>query len=325
MQTWDGEWKPAPWETVRRARVLGLAGRLDRQLQEAAGAAARTEARLAAALRAEVQAAVAAAADSAALFARLVDVHSQLAYLPRLPLPAGIAGLMRDLLGPDWDDHVVVAGVPALPWPPLEAASSRPVAVIPLAEARDPLMWPLVAVQGAAVAGQPERVAGLQQNLGPALAFARAAALCFADEGAARAAWEAGAQGLAQLPADKASTIRQLAATLADGVLISGCRRGGRPDPGAPIYDQLAVVRDEPAEPAEILLAGWVHWASRTAAELVELAEQVRGHDGGHGPDGGQDPWWRLRGLVDGLDDLLCRSLDVAAIHRFYAAEGAMG
>ncbi|HEY8418041.1 MAG TPA: hypothetical protein VIK93_08415 [Limnochordales bacterium] len=319
MHTWETDSKRVPWEIARLARLLGLACRLDRHLEEAAAAASLAEARLAAALRAEVRAAVAQAAEPDTLYAQLCTLHAELAYLPRVPLPAGIGGLLRDLLGPGWDGDVVVAGVPDLPWPRLERVPERPVAVIPLAEARCPLMWPLVAVQGAWAVGEPERIGKLDDGLGAALAFARAEALCFADEAAARDAWEAGQRRLTAAPAEWLGIVRRLAGTLASGVLISGYRREGRVEEGAPIYRQLAVVRDEPAQPNEILTAGWMHWYARVAAELVELAG--RPGDGA----GGDDPWPRMRALVDSLDDLLCRSLEVAAIHRFYAAEGAIG
>ncbi|HEY8497565.1 MAG TPA: hypothetical protein VIK98_11120 [Limnochordales bacterium] len=318
MQTWDAEWKPVPWDTARRARLVGIACRLDRHLEEAAAAATRAEARLAAALRQEVRQAVSANPGTEELFAKLSALHEQLAYLPRLPLPAGIAGLLRDLLGPDWDGDVVVAGVPELPWPPLVRVPVRPVAVIPLAEARNPLMWPLVALQGAAASGLSQRGEALDAALGAALAFARAEALFVADEPAARGWWRAGEQRLPRPGDGPGGNPWQLAAMLASGVLISGYRRGGRIDPEAPIYEQLAVVRDEPAQPADILTAGWIYWYNRTAAELVELAAGLRSQGEA------EDRWTRMRALVDSLDDLLCRSLDVAAIHRFYAAEGAI-
>ncbi len=317
MATWDTDWKPVAWDEARRARAIGLACRLDRQLQEAAAAATRAEARLAAALRAEVRAAVFAGQGPEDLFDTLAVLHEQLAYLPRVPLPAGIAGLLKDLLGPAWDGDVVVAGVPQLRWPSLETAPSRPVAVIPLAEAKNPLMWPLVALQGAAVGGYEGRAGALAEALGAALTFARAEALFAADAAAARALWQRGEERLPRPEAGGSGTPWQLVSMLADGVLISGYRRGTEADPGAPIYQQLAVVKDEPAQPAEILTAGWIYWYTRAAAELLALAS-------GAGQDAG-DPWGRMRALVDGLDDLLCRSLDVAAIHRFYAAEGAIG
>ena len=319
MHEWESDWRGVPWETARRARALGLACRLDRQLEEAAAAASRAEARLAATLRAEVREAVARATAPEALYEQLCSLHAQLAYLPRVPLPAGIGGLLRDLLGPGWDGDVVVAGVPRLSWPRLDEVPQRPVAVIPWAEARCPLLWPLVAVQGARAAGESERVGQLKDSLGAALAFARAEVLCFADEGAAREAWEAGQRRLAAAPADWLAIVRRLADTLAAGVLISGFRRDERVEEGAPIYRQLSVVKDQPAQPEEILTAGWLHWYARVAAVLVQLT----------GPagnvTGGDDPWPRLRALVDSFDDLLCRSLEVAAIHRFYAAEGAIG
>lgn len=319
MDAWETHWKPVPLDTARQARVLGLACRLDRQLQEAAAAASRAEARLATALRAEVQAAVGDASGVESLWDKLRDVHAQLAYLPRIPLPAGITGLLRDLLGPGWDADVVVAGVPELAWPELAVAPERPVAVIPLAEARNPLMWPLVAVQGATAGGESRRAAALDDVLGAALAFARAEASCLADQETARAWWATGERQLVQRAADRAGMLAQLATTLGAGILISGYRQGNRVEADAPIYRQLAVVRDEPAQPADILTAGWMHWYTRTAGEVVELAARSAGQD-----EAG-NAWWRMRALVDGLDDLLCRSLDVAAIHRFYAAEGAIG
>jgi len=319
VQTWDTTWKPVPWDTARRARAIGLACRLDRHLEEAAAAATRAEARLAGTLRQEVRQAVAASPGVEELFAKLAALHEQLAYMPRLPLPAGIAGLLRDLLGPAWDGDVVVAGVPELPWPSLERVPVRPVALIPLAEARNPLMWPLVAVQGAVASGLLSRRDALDEALGAALAFARAEALFVHDEPAARGWWQAGERRLPRPQNGVDGTPWELAAMLASGILVSGYRRGGQVDPEAPIYQQLAVVRDEPAQAADILTAGWIYWYNRTAAQLVELADGLRAQDGAG------DRWSRMRALVDSLDDLLCRSLDVAAIHRFYAAEGAIG
>ncbi|MBO8141346.1 MAG: hypothetical protein H0Z37_04080 [Firmicutes bacterium] len=312
MDELESRWNAIPWETVCRARGLGLACRLDRYLEEVAAVAPRAEAALAGRLRSELRDAVAGLAAPDELLAAVGAVHRELAYLPRAPLPAGVYGLLRDVLGQARDRDVVVAGVPEPVWPKAHQRPRRPVAVMPLAEGRNPLMWPLVALQAAALAGVHQPESYVEGAVGGGLWLALAeAALGSGTE--ARELWERG-RGLLAPGDGEPDRPWQLARALAEGVLISGHRRGARNSGGEGIYSRLGQVQDDPAHPGEILGAGWIHWYARVAPELVELAE-ISGADGA---------WRRMRSLVDRVDDLLCRSLDVAAIHRFFAAGGSV-
>src|SRR5690606_30141881 len=155
-------WKQLEWSAVERARAVGFACRLDRQLEAVAAAADRPETRLAQRLRAELQAAVTGgpggpSPGTAALVSAVGEVHEPAASLPELTLAARVRELLRALFDQEWNENVVVAAVSKPRWPvgPEAAAGSpdRPVTVMPRADMRNPLMWPLIAVQGASVAG----------------------------------------------------------------------------------------------------------------------------------------------------------------------------
>ncbi|MFO7265730.1 MAG: hypothetical protein C0P62_006005 [Bacillota bacterium] len=206
-------------------------------------------------------------------------------------------------------------------------SGALPVAVIPQAEMRDPMMWPLVALQGAVIAGFGDAVQWVRARVGPGLWFAlsEAAAATGGPRPELEALWR---RGLDELAAETAllDSVAELVEALADGILISAKRvglrakqradGGGQKTEGLPargeagdrrdIYEELEAVRDVPAEASEILTAGWIHWYGQAAPALLAT-----------------DEWERRRAIVDEIDDILCRSLDVAAIHRFYATEGA--
>lgn len=341
-------WKQLQWEAAVRARAIALACRLDRQLEEAAAVASGPESRLAARLRAELQAAATGGARTEHIFQAVDAVHRKLAFLPKPSLPTGVRVFLRELFGRRWDDDVVVSVVSIPRWPivvtvegdvvctatsafgRMDAADNSsfapspefPVSVIPRAELRNPLMWPLIALQGANIAGWSEPAERVRHLAGPGVWFAIAEALVSGsidsdgapDAGlndglqAAATLWERGRRDIGADDAIDAG-ILELAESLADGVLISARRVGASSDAQAPaenIYSRLAAVRDVPAEAMEILSAGWIHWYGHAAPRLLEA-----------------DDWQKQREIVDGLDDVLCRSLDVAAIHRFYATEGA--
>lgn len=221
--------------------------------------------------------------------------------------------------------------------PSLSGGAALPVAVIPQAEMRDPLMWPLVALQGALIGGWSDAAERIRERVGPGLWFALAEALLAgaqAEDQQLAALWN---RGRDELVADQTlrEDVKELVEALADGVLISAKRVGrqaerrplqagdgvsrGVPERGQTrsersgdvanepdIYEELAAVCDVPAEAVEILTAGWLNWYGNVAPALLAA-----------------DDWERRRAIVDGVDDVLCRSLDVAAIHRFYATEGA--
>lgn len=331
--TMEHAWKQLEWSAVERARAVGFACRLDRQLEAVAAVADRPESRLAQRLRAELQEAVTGgpggpSPDTAALFAAVEAIHEQLAYLPKLTLPAGVRVFLRALFDQEWNENVVVAAVSKPRWPvgPEAAAGSpdRPVTVMPRADMRNPLMWPLIAVQGASVAGWSDAEERVRRAAGPGVWFALAEALLPAGAGSsaeaeAQALWQRGRDEL--LAAGRLyDDALELAAALADGILISAKRVGakgldGQPAGGpdgeasgerAEVYRKLSAVRDVPAQAVEILSAGWIHWYGHAAPKLLAAGD-----------------WQRMREIVDGVDDVLCRSLDVAAIHRFYATEGA--
>lgn len=320
-------WKQLAWEEMFGARALALACRLDRQLEEVAAAASRPESRLAGRLRTELQEAASGAATAAHVVASVESIHNQLAYLPKPDMPTGVRVLLRELFGSRLDDDVVVAAVSTTRWPlgGRSASPERPITVIPRAEVRNPLMWPLVGLQGAAIAGWTDGESRVQDVVGPGLLFAMAEAM-LSDSvssdaaapdsdavGRSRTLWERGRDELAG-SGEMLEVATHLATSLADGVLISARRvghggaPGGTPENtfGGDIYERLAAVRDVPADAAEILTAGWIHWYGHAAPKLLNTTD-----------------WSRRREIVDGVDDVLCRSLDVAAIHRFYATEGA--
>lgn len=320
----DNAWKQLAWDGAARARAIALACRLDRQLEEVVGVAARPESRLAGRLRTELQATAEEAATTEALFAAVEAIHEQLAYLPKPGMPTGVRVFLRELFGHRWDEDVVVAAVATVRWPLARVAASpeRPITVIPRADIRNPLMWPLIALQGASLMGWTDAERQVGDVVGPGLLFAMAEAMLLGGvsgtvdaggSGAERGGeglWERGRDALVEAGAlyDHAMG---LAASLADGVLISARRvgRGATTSVGSSsgdIYERLAAVRDVPADAVEILTAGWIHWYGHAAPQLLKTAD-----------------WSRRREIVDGVDDVLCRSLDVASIHRFYATEGA--
>src|SRR5690606_1868993 len=104
----------------------------------------------------------------------------QLAYLPKLTLPAGVRVFLRALFDQEWNENVVVAAVSKPRWPvgPEAAAGSpdRPVTVMPRADMRNPLMWPLIAVQGASVAGWSDAEERVRRAAGPGVRVAPARA-----------------------------------------------------------------------------------------------------------------------------------------------------
>lgn len=322
-------WKQLEWDAVARARGVALACRLDRQLEEVTAVASRPESRLAHRLRTELQAAVETAATTDELFASVEAIHEQLAYLPKPAMPTGVRVFLRELFGGRWDDDVVVAAVSRPRWPAIQAPADgrgdgsgsgfasgfvpspeRPVTVIPRGEMRNPLTWPLIAVQGAGIVGWIDMEQRVREAAGPGVWFAMAEATLPAgdadSDGRARELWQRGRDELSAAGSLYDDAL-QLARSLADGILISA-RRVGNDAVGedGDIYDRLSAVRDVPAEAVEILSAGWIHWYGHAAPKLLAA-----------------DDWARRRAIVDGIDDVLCRSLDVAAIHRFYATEGA--
>lgn len=329
----ENAWKQLEWDAAARARSIALACRLDRQLEEVAGVASRPESRLAHRLRAELQNAAATAATTAEVFAAVEAIHEQLAYLPKPAMPTGVRVFLRDLFGRRWDDNVVVAAVARPRWPlgqvlakggenvptvggdgygvasDVVPSPERPVTVIPRAEMRNPLMWPLIAVQGAGIVGWSDAEQRVRDAAGPGVWFALAEALVAAGDAAAesraRELWQRGCDELSAAGSLYEDAL-QLARSLVDGILISARRVGAEDAGGADIYDRLAAVRDVPAEAVEILSAGWVHWYGHAVPKLLAAND-----------------WSDRRAIVDGIDDVLCRSLDVAAIHRFYATEGA--
>lgn len=331
----ENAWKQLEWDAVALARAIALACRLDRQLEEVAAVASRAESRLAGRLRTELQEAAATVKRTAQLFATIEVIHGQLAYLPRPGMPMGVRVFLRELFGERWDEDIVVAPVSTARWPlhhdsggeaVWPPSPERPVAVIPQAELRNPLMWPLIAMQGARIVGWTEVEHRVGQLAGPGVWFAMAEAMLPAaasnSDGGARTLWQRGWDELSRA-GSLYDDARELARALADGILISARRVGfsevrgpadiggesarvnGTRD-GADIYQRLAAVRDVPADAIEILSAGWIHWYTNAAPKLLETVD-----------------WPRRREIVDGVDDVLCRSLDVAAIHRFFASEGA--
>lgn len=313
------------WESVRRARAVAFACRTVRQLDVVTAGAAKPESRLAADWRETLFAAVAADGGTDELLAVVEAIHARLAYLPQPTLPTGMRVFLREMFGQQWDEQVVVAAVADARWPGageapvahVDDGGAAPITVIPRAELYNPLMWPLVALQGAAIVGWDEAEERVADLAGPGLFFARAEARSSADADDARALWK---RGRDELAADEGAydAARELAASLADGVMISARRRGEKlPDGG--VYGELAAVRDEPARAADILSAGWLHWYSHDAPQLLALDAALRDDAAPH-----HETWAHMRVLVNGLDDVLCRSLDVAAVHRFYATEGAM-
>lgn len=330
-------WQQLEWHAVARARALAFACRLDRQLEEVSAVAERPESRLAARLRTELQAAVERAMDEGhppgadALFAAAEAVHEQLAYLPKPAMPAGVRVFLRGLFDRRWDENVVVAAVSRPRWPLARAGRGgtdpdRPVTVLPRADMRNPLMWPLIALQGADIVGWTDAEERVRQALGPGVRFAVAEAMLSDGErsAAARELWQRGCEELSAAGPLYDDAL-ELARSLADGILISARRVGARGGDNlqassvlggagvggasggtADIYRQLEAVRDVPAEAVEILSAGWIHWYGHAAPRLLAA-----------------DDWAQKREIVDGVDDVLCRSLDVAAIHRFYTTEGA--
>lgn len=327
-----------PWSGVLRARALGWACRTDRRLQEAAEAGSRPEAALAGSLRTRLREAVAARASTEELFEVVDDVHGQLEYLPKPSLPVGLRVFIRELFGPERDDRLVIAPAARASWPAAAKAGAEafPVAVIPQRDLTNPLMWPLVGLQAATFPGWEDAEKLLNRTLGPALSFARAAAMLPGETIEAKLLWKRGWSEMASGGAREAA--KPLAEALADGVLISARRavpaesKGAAPSSAkptaaggssveadgtagsadkGPVYGQLAEVHDEPASAGDILHAGWLHWYGYAMEKLLAFQD-----DG----DGGFEAMNRL---VNGVDDLLCRSLDVAAIHRFYASGGA--
>lgn len=315
----ENAWRQLEWNAAARARAVALACRLDRQLEQVAAVASRPESRLANRLRTELQVAVEGAPSTDGLFATVEAIHEQVTYLPKLGMPTGVRVFLRSLFGASWDDDVVVAALPAARWPRTHATESdvagasprpkRPVAVIPQAETGNPLMWPLVALQGASIVGWSddgeERV---RELAGPGVFFAMAESMMpdavSAGDATARLRWQRGRDELVGAGVMYEDAM-ELARHLADGILISA-RRVGSDDIGSDIYAQLVAVRDVPADAREILSAGWIHWYGHAVPRLLDATD-----------------WAQRREIVDGVDDVLCRSLDVAAIHRFYATEGA--
>lgn len=342
--------KQIEWEFVERARALALACRLDRQLHEAVETASRPEARLAGHLRQQLQRAVAARASTATLFAVVASVHEQLAFLPKPELPTGLRVFLREVFGPRWDAEVVVAPVATMHWPRAGGepdadegggrsssaadahAVEQPVTVIPRAELYNPLMWPLIGLQAAVYDGWEDAEQRVVERIGPGLTLAKAEALLPVDTEAAQRLWERGRSAMSN--SGDYGDAAELALSLADGVLISAHRRGVTTE-GAGIYGRLAAAHDEPASAVDILHAGWLHWYDHALEQLLALdagmaTAGVATHTDGVpevGADAKEhvavDSWVAMCGLVNGIDDLLCRSLDVAAVHRFYATEGA--
>src|SRR5690606_41600576 len=97
----------------------------------------------------------------------------------------------------DGSESGLGAAVSKLRWPvgPEAAAGSpdRPVTVMPRADMRNPLMWPLIAVQGASVAGWSDAEERVRRAAGPGVRFALGEALLPAGAGNGA---EAEAQGL---------------------------------------------------------------------------------------------------------------------------------
>lgn len=343
------------WHRVERGRALAFACRVDRQLHEASQTAPRPETVLAARLRRRLRDAVTSNSATQQLFAVVAAVHEQLAFLPAVDLPVGLRGFLREVLGSRWDSEVVVAAVSAPQWPRHEQdrrAAHRPavfddlqqpVTVIPRAEMYNPLMWPLVGLQVAAYAGWEDAERRVRQRIGSGLTFALAEAFVMTDGEKARRLWERGLDALAAETETAGQTaragVRTLARSLADGILISAHRRGkaeAKSGQHRGVYADLAAAYDEPASPADILHAGWTHWYEHGLTQLLKLEKaltqgettdadpvidsRVAGVAIGKVP---ADAWTEMCHFVNGIDDLLCRSLDVAAIHRFYATGGA--
>lgn len=221
----------------------------------------------------------------------------------------------------------------------LSGDGAQPVAVIPGAEVHNPLMWPLAGLQVGGFDGWEDAIEKVQAQIGTGLSFARAEALVATDAEGARKLWE---QGMAELAGggggEGAVGVAELSSALADGVLISAHRRGSVEKAGG-VYGRLAQAHDEPAQAADILQAGWRHWYAHGLPQLLELEQALVGGSGevrtgenrgatavGAGPAFvAVDAWVEMGRLVNGIDDLLCRSLDVAAVHRFYATGGVGG
>lgn len=343
--------KQIQWKFIERARALALACRLDRQLHEAAQTASRPEARLAGHLRHQLQRAGAESRSTDALFNLVATVHGQLAFLPKPKLPTGLRVFLREVFGSRWDAEVVVAPVSTVHWPrtgrlpegeamaevQLSPPTGRdvvqqPITVIPRAELYNPLMWPLIGLQAAVYDGWEDAEQRVAERTGAGLMLAKAEALLPLDGGAAQRLWERGRSTMR----DSGDYVdaAELALSLADGVLISAHRRGVTTE-GAGIYGRLAAAHDEPASAVDILHAGWLHWYDHALEQLLALdegmatagvasqTEEALGVDADLSEHGAVDSWITMCRLVNGIDDLLCRSLDVAAVHRFYATEGA--
>lgn len=304
-----------PWTGVLLSGALGWACRTYRRLEEAAAVGSRPEAALAASLQDRLRRAVAGKASAEQLFEVLAEVHGQLDYLPKPPLPVGLRVFIRELFGTERDGRLVIAPTSRASWPQRAvdgADGSFPVAVIPQTDLSNPLMWPLIGLQAATFPGWEDGEKVLARTLGPALSFARAAAMLPGETDEAKMLWKRGWSEMASGGAREAA--ESLAEELADGALISARRRpsgpGEVPEAGS-IYDKLAAAYDEPASVGDILHAGWLHWYGNAMEKLLAWRE------------GGPDGFEAMNRFVNGVDDLLCRSLDVAAIHRFYASGGA--
>lgn len=316
------------WAEVERGRIFALACRLDRSLQEAAATASRPEAGLADVLRGELGRAVGAGAAGQSLLDAVATIHSQLDYLPKPAPPKGMRVFFREVLGPHWDERIVIAPTAVAAWrksqstvPQLQGGrADYTVGVIPQAELHNPLMWSLVGLQATGGIDGDRAMDTLSRRVGPALLFARAEALAASDAEAAETLWR---QGQAAVASGEYPEAHSLAKSLADGVLVSAHRRGksteadgsrSEADDVSPerkaVYSRLAAAHDEPAGAADILLAGWLHWYGSGLERVLTLANAP------------EDGWTDMCRFVNGVDDLLCRSLDVAAVHRFYASGG---